>query len=53
MEYLVDYATPETRAAGRQMIRQELERMAEGPLKKELVDRLRRIAESGARDLYF
>jgi len=53
MEYLVDYASPETRAAGEKLVEQELEKMPETPLKLELVDRLRRIHDTEARDLYF
>ena len=53
MEYLVDYATPETRAAGEKVIAAELARMEEGQLKEQLADRLRRIRETDDRDLYF
>jgi 2-iminoacetate synthase len=52
-EYLVDYATPETRAAGERQIVAELEKLEDSPLKRELLDRLRRIRETDARDLYF
>jgi 2-iminoacetate synthase len=52
-EYLVDYATPETRAAGEKIVAAELARMEEGKLKEELTDRLRRIRETDDRDLYF
>lgn len=53
LEYLVDYASPETRAAGLRRIATVLEVMPDGPRKAELVDRLRRIREAGERDLYF
>jgi 2-iminoacetate synthase len=53
VEYLVDYASPETRAAGEKLVEQELDKMPETPLKLELVDRLRRIRGTDARDLYF
>jgi 2-iminoacetate synthase len=53
MEYLVDYATPETRAAGEKIIAAELAKMQEGKLKEQLTDRLRRIRETDDRDLYF
>ena len=53
MEYLVDYASPETRAEGEKIIAAELTRMAETPLKRELVARLDRIRKSDDRDLYF
>jgi 2-iminoacetate synthase len=52
-EYLVDYATPETRAVGERQIAAELEKLEDSPLKRELLDRLRRIRETEARDLYF
>jgi len=53
MEYLVDYATPETSAAGEKIIAAELARMEDGPVKEQLTDRLRRIRETDDRDLYF
>lgn len=52
-EYLVDYASDETRQAGMALIEQELARLPEGALKTSLVDRLRRIRETPVRDLYF
>jgi 2-iminoacetate synthase len=52
MEYLVDYASPETRAAGEKLIAEELAKMEESPLKKELVERLQRIRTTDDRDLY-
>jgi len=53
MEYLVDYASPETSAAGEKIIAAELAKMEEGQLKEQLADRLRRIRETDDRDLYF
>ena len=53
MEYLQDYASSETYAAGHRLIEQELAKMPEGKRKTELIDRLRRIRESEQRDLYF
>ena len=53
MEYLVDYATPDTSAAGERIIAAELAKMEEGELKKQLTERLRRIRETDDRDLYF
>jgi len=53
LEYLVDYATPETRAAGEKLIAAEVTKLEEGPLKQEPRDRLQQIRETGARDLYF
>ncbi len=52
-EYLVDYASPETRAAGEVLIEEELAKLSEGQTKEELQDRLRRIKTTGDRDLYF
>ncbi len=52
-EYLIDYATPETRTAGQAAIRREIEKLPETERKRQLLDRLRRIAENDERDLYF
>jgi 2-iminoacetate synthase len=52
-EYLVDYASPETRAAGQRLIREELARMPDGARKRELLQRLDRIVSSDDRDLCF
>jgi 2-iminoacetate synthase len=52
-EYLTDYAGEETRSAGMRLIEQELARLPEGPRKAELTERLRKIRETSARDLYF
>jgi 2-iminoacetate synthase len=53
VEYLVDYATPETRAAGETLLTAELAKLPEGEQKAELLQRLARIRETGDRDLYF
>jgi 2-iminoacetate synthase len=53
MEYLVDYASPETRAAGEVAVRRQIEQLPDGRRKTQLLDRLQQIAESDARDLYF
>ncbi len=53
MEYVVDYASIETYKVCKQLIQQELDKMPEGPRKRELVDRLRRIEECQERDLHF
>ena len=53
MEYLVDYASPETRAAGEEQIKIELAKLEEGPVKTELEKRLSRIKQTEDRDLYF
>jgi 2-iminoacetate synthase len=53
VEYLTDYASPETRAAGEKAVAAEIAKMEEGTMKQELQDRLRRIRETDERDLYF
>lgn len=52
LEYLLDYASPETRAAGMAAIARELERMPDGARKRQLQERLAQI-EHGQRDLPF
>ena len=52
-EYLVDHATPETRAAGENMLATEIAKLPEGKQKAQVLDRLDRIANSDERDLYF
>ena len=52
-EYMVDYASPETRAAGEVMIAKELALMEEGSYKAEVKNRLERIRTGNERDLYF
>ena len=47
MEYLIDYASPETRAAGEAAVRREIEKLPDGERKRQLLDRLRRIVENG------
>jgi len=53
MEYLVDYASPETRRTGMRLIQAELDKMPAGKVREAVADRLRRIRENGERDLYF
>jgi len=53
LEYLTDYASPETRAEGEKRIAEEIAKLADGPRKTELLDRLRRIRCTDERDLYF
>ena len=53
LEYLVDYASPETRAAGESAIAQEIARLPDGQQKAALLDRLKRIRTTPERDLYF
>ena len=53
LEYLVDYASPETRRSGQELIAKELAMLEEGPSKAKLIERLEQIQESEERDLYF
>ncbi len=53
MEYLVDYASPATRAAGEAAIHRELEKLPDSERKRLLLDRLRQIVETEKRDLFF
>ncbi len=53
MEYLTDYASPQTREAGEKLIRAELDRMEDQTLKAELLKRLEKIRNTDERDLYF
>lgn len=52
-EYLTDYASPQTRAAGDGLIAEELKKFPEGQRKNDLLDRLQRIRQTDERDLYF
>lgn len=51
-EYLSDYASPETRAAGERLIQRELARMEEGTMKEKTVEKMGQIRETGKRDFY-
>lgn len=52
LEYIEDYASPETATAGRRLIQSELDTMPEGDKKNLLLERIGKI-RSGERDLYF
>ncbi|MBN2193056.1 MAG: [FeFe] hydrogenase H-cluster radical SAM maturase HydG [Polyangiaceae bacterium] len=52
-EYLSDYASAATRAAGETQIEAELQALPEGALKERLVSRLHAIQTTDERDLYF
>ncbi len=52
-EYLVDYAEPETRAAGERLVVEELAKIEDGPMKEQLLKKLEEIKTSEKRDLYF
>ncbi|RMF88919.1 MAG: [FeFe] hydrogenase H-cluster radical SAM maturase HydG [Planctomycetota bacterium] len=53
MEYLVDYASPETREAGLRRIEAEMANMPDDPMKEKLRARLQTIRDTEQRDLYF
>lgn len=53
LEYLVDYASPETRAAGEKLILEEIAEMPDSKMKTQLLERLDRIRKTEDRDLYF
>lgn len=52
-EYLTDYASPETRAAGERLVAAELERLEQPELRSELSARLAEIRSNDTRDVYF
>ncbi|MGI5922085.1 MAG: [FeFe] hydrogenase H-cluster radical SAM maturase HydG [Syntrophomonadaceae bacterium] len=51
-EYLMDYASPETRAIGEQAIKEHLEAISNPKVKQMTIEELAKI-ENGTRDLYF
>jgi 2-iminoacetate synthase len=53
MEYLVDYASPETKKSGLAQIQVELDKLEDSPMKKQLIERLARIRETSERDMVF
>ncbi|MDR3196965.1 MAG: [FeFe] hydrogenase H-cluster radical SAM maturase HydG [Planctomycetaceae bacterium] len=52
-EYLTDFASPETKAAGEKILKQEFDKIPEGKRKFEILDRIERIRNTDERDLYF
>ena len=52
-EYLMDFATPETRTAGEALIQREVEQLPEDSQRAHVIDRLQRIRNSSERDLNF
>jgi 2-iminoacetate synthase len=52
MEYLMDYASPETREIGEKAIKNHLEMITDTRIKQRTMDELKKIQE-GSRDLYF
>jgi 2-iminoacetate synthase len=53
MEYLVDYASPETKAEGEKAIKCEYEKLNNDLIQKKLLERLNSIKAENKRDLYF
>jgi 2-iminoacetate synthase len=53
MEYLVDYASPETARAGLAQIKVELEKLEDSPMKQKLLERLQLISATDQRDMVF
>lgn len=52
-EYLVDYASKETKASGEKLIKAELEKITDEKIKSQTSDRLEKIETTNQRDLYF
>ncbi len=53
MEYLVDYASPETKKAGMKLIEAELAKMKDEKIKQEVKERIKKISQTNQRDMYF
>lgn len=53
MEYLVDYASPETAKSGLAQIKVELDKLDDSPMKQQLLDRLDKIQKTHERDMVF
>jgi 2-iminoacetate synthase len=53
MEYLIDYAAPETREAGLRTIAAEVAKLPDDAMKQKLTARLDEIRNTDRRDLYF
>ena len=52
-EYLVDYASPETRTSGEQLIEKELLNIPDETIKQKVQERLDKIKNTDERDMYF
>lgn len=52
-EYLVDYASDETKRAGMKLIDTELNKIEDGKIKEQVKERLQKIEQTDKRDLYF
>ncbi|MFA5293354.1 MAG: [FeFe] hydrogenase H-cluster radical SAM maturase HydG [Phycisphaerae bacterium] len=53
MEYLVDYASDETKEAGLKLIEAELDKMKDEKIKEQVKERLQKIKQTNQRDMYF
>ncbi len=53
MEYLVDYASPETAKSGLAQIQVELDKLEDSPMKQKLLERLAKVKETNERDMVF
>lgn len=52
-EYLVDYASPETKAAGEKIIAEELAKIPDEKMRAKVAERLEKIEKENRRDLHF
>ena len=52
-EYLVDYASPETRAAGERLVAEEVAKLEDEKTKRVLVERIEKIRTTQERDMCF
>ncbi|MBS0012425.1 MAG: [FeFe] hydrogenase H-cluster radical SAM maturase HydG, partial [Desulfobacterales bacterium] len=52
-EYLTDYGSEGTRAVGKKLIADEIARLDDNAVRRELVQRIEQIQTSDARDFYF
>jgi 2-iminoacetate synthase len=52
-EYLVDFASSETKEAGEKLLKAEFNKLPEGKRRLEILDRIERIRNTDERDLYF
>ncbi len=53
MEYLVDYASEETKTAGLKLIDAELDKIKDEKIKEQVKERLEKIKKTNQRDMYF
>jgi 2-iminoacetate synthase len=53
LEYLLDYASPETLKSGEALIQRELAKLPDSETKQQLIERLEQIRSNDQRDIYF